>query len=71
VSGRRIVVTVDPDGTVRAQTQGVLGERCLDYVAVLEDLIDGHTTESAYTDDYQRSEGTVAERQEDRDIDRS
>jgi hypothetical protein len=70
MSRRRIVVTVDPDGTVRAQTQGVLGEKCLDYVAVLEDLIDGRTTESAYTEDLHRSEQPATEQQEDRDLDR-
>jgi hypothetical protein len=62
------VVTVAADGTVTAQTHGVLGERCLDYVAILEDLIDGRTAQSSYTDDWNRQE--VAEHQEDRDLER-
>jgi hypothetical protein len=65
---RQIVVTVGPDGTVRAETRGILGERCLDYVAVLEDLIDGHATQSSYTADWNRQ--VVADHQEDRDLDR-
>jgi hypothetical protein len=65
-------VTVAADGTVRAETHGVLGERCLDYVAILEDLIDGRTTQSSYTADWNREEVAehVVEHQEDRDVER-
>lgn len=65
----QIVVVVAADGTVRAETRGVLGERCLDFVAVLEYLIEGQATESAYNADWNRRQ--VMEEQEERDIDRS
>jgi hypothetical protein len=66
---RQIVVTVNADGTVTAETRGVLGERCLDYVAILEDLVDGRTTHSTYTADWNRRQEFA--RQEDQDIDRA
>lgn len=65
---QQVVVVVAPDGTVRAETHGVLGERCLDYVAILEDLIDGQVTQSSYTEDWNRQE--IVEDQADHDIER-
>ncbi|MGC4805141.1 DUF2997 domain-containing protein [Micromonospora sp. DT233] len=70
MTGRpRVVVTVNPDGTVSAETQGVLGEGCLDYVAVLEELLGARTVRSAYTADRDRVATVVADEQ--RDVDRA
>jgi hypothetical protein len=68
---RRIVVTVAPDGTVNAETRGVVGEECLDYIAVLEELLDARVVESAYTADFDRAPTYAAQRQELRDVDRA
>lgn len=65
----RIVVTVGPDGQVSAETVDILGERCLDYVAVLEDLVGGQVRQSAYTADYTRQAHTARERIVNRDVD--
>lgn len=50
----RIAVTVNPDGTVSAETLDILGDQCLDYIAVLEDLIGGTVSGSSFTSDYTR-----------------
>ena len=50
--GERIVVRVTPDGTISAETMGVKGPKCLDYVAILEDLLEATTTSSAFTAEY-------------------
>lgn len=50
----RILLTVRTDGSATAVTEGMQGEACLDYIAVLEDLIGGTTSQSAFTDDYTR-----------------
>ncbi|MCI4064542.1 DUF2997 domain-containing protein [Micromonospora sp. R77] len=65
----RVEVTVHPDGSVTAQTHDVLGERCLDYVAVLEDLLAARAVDSAYTADLTRT--AVTGWQEERDVDRA
>lgn len=54
--GARIVVTVRPDGTLTAVTHDILGERCLDYVAILEDLLAAETTHSEFTADRHRAQ---------------
>lgn len=68
---RRIVVTVAADGTVSAETRGILGAECLDYIAVLEDLLDAQVVQSAYTADHDRITTSVSERQELHDVDRA
>ena len=46
---RRIAVTVAADGTVSAETLGMTGPACLDYIALLEDLLAAETVHSEYT----------------------
>ncbi|MGB2567622.1 DUF2997 domain-containing protein [Micromonospora citrea] len=65
----RVVVTVGPDGAVSAETRGVHGDRCLDYVALLEDLLAARAVQSAYTADHTRA--GVDLRQEEHDVDRT
>lgn len=50
--GRRIVVRVAPDGGISAETQGIKGPRCLDYIEVLEALLEARVTSSAFTTEY-------------------
>ncbi len=50
---RRIAVTINRDGSIKAETLGITGKTCLDYVPLLEELLDAETVESAFTADYQ------------------
>jgi|AntDryMetagUQ889_1029465.scaffolds.fasta_scaffold07477_2 hypothetical protein len=51
-----IHVRVMRDGTVTAETRNVTGTSCLEYIGLLEDLLDASTTASAYTTDYTRTD---------------
>ncbi|RAK28363.1 Protein of unknown function (DUF2997) [Actinoplanes lutulentus] len=53
---RRIVVNVRPDGTVSAETQGITGVDCLEYIEMLEKLLLAKTVESHYTSDFHQTE---------------
>jgi hypothetical protein len=53
--GAKIMVTVTAEGLVSAETRGITGEGCLDYIAVLEDLLAARTVDSAYTSDFTRA----------------
>jgi hypothetical protein len=61
MAGRRIAVTINPDGTIKAETLGIKGKTCLDYVPVLEELLDAETLQSAFTADYQAADEDVNE----------
>jgi hypothetical protein len=67
----RIVVTVSGDGTVSAETQGLTGAACLDYITVLEELLGARTVRSAYTEDHHRATADVVNTQELRGVERS
>ena len=49
---KQLVVSIRTDGTVHAETVGMRGAECLDYFAVLEDLLDAEVASSSYTADY-------------------
>lgn len=49
---KQLVVSIRKDGTVHAETVGMYGEECLDYFAVLEDLLEADVASSSYTADY-------------------
>ncbi|MGM8214593.1 DUF2997 domain-containing protein [Bacillaceae bacterium W0354] len=41
-----------PTGEIRVKTLGVKGEECLDYVALVEKLVDAKTVDSKFTEEY-------------------
>lgn len=55
----RVVVTVQPDGSVQAQTTGMYGPDCLDTVGALEELLEASTERSAYTSDFAKFEHEI------------
>ena len=48
----QVVVTVTPDGAVVAETRGIKGTGCLDYIILLEDILEAETTSSHFTPEY-------------------
>jgi hypothetical protein len=59
MTGRRIVVTLGRDGTVRAETVGIQGQACLDAIPLLEDLLDAEAIDSSLTADYYVTDASV------------
>lgn len=51
----RVTVTVGRDGSISAETHGVTGSKCLDYIPLLEDLLGAETVTSEFTEDYRRT----------------
>lgn len=52
---REIIITIDETGKIYAETQGIKGESCLDYIEVLEELLTAKTLDSNLTDEYYES----------------
>ena len=55
----RVTVTIGRDGSISAETHGVTGSKCLDYIPLLEDLLDAETVSSEFTEDYRRTAAPV------------
>jgi len=67
---KQLVIKVRPDGTVNAETLNMKGQECLDYIAVLEDLLDAQTVTSSYTEDYTAIESSVTGETTDHALDK-
>lgn len=50
---RRIAITINRDGSIKAETLGIKGKTCLDYLPLLEELLDAETVQSEFTAEYQ------------------
>lgn len=49
---KKIRFEITSDGKVYAKTIGMDDERCLDYVEVLEKLLDAKAVDSSYTEEF-------------------
>lgn len=49
---RQIIVRIGSDGSIHAETMGIQGEACLDYVEILEELLEAQSVTSSFTPDY-------------------
>jgi hypothetical protein len=49
---KQLVVKLRADGSVDAETFGMNGAECLEYIEALEALLDAETVSSSFTEDY-------------------
>jgi len=56
VSQKQIRVRIFPDGTIKAEVMGIKGKGCMDYIEVLEQLLDAEVVDSEYTAEYYETE---------------
>lgn len=61
---KRIQLRVYPDGRIEAEVQGVKGKTCTDYIAVLEELLEAETIQSAFTPEYFETEEVVVRQEQ-------
>lgn len=48
----RFVIRIAPDGGVNVKTEGVKGKKCLDYISVLEQILEAKAVDSEFTKEY-------------------
>lgn len=57
---KNIKLRIYTDGKVEAETNGVKGKACLDYIAILERLTESTTVDSAFTSEYYENENLLS-----------
>lgn len=50
-----ILLTIGADGSIQAETKGIKGEKCLQSISALEDMLDSVTLDSKYTQEFYES----------------
>ena len=60
---KRIRIDVSPDGDVKAETLEIYGQKCIDYVSILEDMLEAQALQSNFNSDYSKSEEISTDQQ--------
>lgn len=53
---KRIQINIFPDGTIQAETKGIKGEKCTDYILILEEILQAEAIEAEYTEEFYETE---------------
>jgi hypothetical protein len=54
---------VSPDGNVKAETLGIYGQKCIDFVSILEDMLEAQAIQSNFNNDYSKNEELSTDQQ--------
>lgn len=49
---KQIKLRIYPDGVVQAEVEGVKGKKCVDYVSLIESLLDAEIVDLEFTSEY-------------------
>ncbi|ERI09673.1 DUF2997 domain-containing protein [Aneurinibacillus aneurinilyticus] len=53
---QKIQLRIFPDGRIQAETKGIKGERCTDYITILEEMLNAQAVEAEYTKEFYETE---------------
>lgn len=56
---KKLKIRLLPNGEIQMETIGVKGKECLDYVKLLQKLVNAKITKTELTDEYYRTETEV------------
>ena len=56
---KQIKLRIYTDGKIDAETNGIKGKACLDYISILEQLTGAVTVDSAFTPEYRERDALV------------
>jgi hypothetical protein len=61
---KKIKLQIFPDGQIKAEVMGAKGKGCMDYLEVLEQLLDAEIIDSEYTAEYYETEQVLIEEEQ-------
>ncbi|AJD30664.1 DUF2997 domain-containing protein [Clostridium sporogenes] len=53
---KQIKLRIYPDGIVQAEVEGIKGEKCTNYIGIIENLLEAKVDDSEYTSEYYEEE---------------
>ena len=56
---KQLRIKLLPDGSIEMETVGIKGEKCKEYVKLLEELTDAKIIEQDYTQEYWENEENI------------
>lgn len=58
---KKLQIRIYPNGQVEAETKGIKGKACLNYISIMEQLTGAKTVDSEFTPEYRESEVLLTE----------
>lgn len=58
---KKIKLRIYTDGKIEAETNGIKGKACLDYISILEALTGATTVDSDFTAEYHQTENLLVQ----------
>ncbi|WP_097026721.1 DUF2997 domain-containing protein [Clostridium peptidivorans] len=53
---KKLIIKINKGGSINAETQGIKGSKCMDYIKVVENLLEAETVDSEYTKEFFESD---------------
>ena len=52
----KIIIKIKPNGEIAAETKGIKGKKCKDYLEIMSKFLDAKIVDSSYTKEYYEEE---------------
>ena len=56
---KKLIIKIRKDGTVEAETKGIKGKKCEDYIKIIEELTDSKVINKEFTREYYENEEEI------------
>lgn len=56
---KKLIIKIRKDGTIEAETKGIKGKKCEDYIKVIEELTDSKVINKEFTNEYYEDEEEI------------
>ena len=56
---KKLIIKIRKDGTIEAETKGIKGKKCEDYIKVIEELTDSKVINKEFTQEYYENEEEI------------
>ena len=65
---KKLIIKIKKDGTIEAETKGIKGKKCEDYIKLIEELTDSKVVEKEYTKEYYENDEELINQNRDKHL---
>ena len=65
---KKLIIKIKKDGSIEAETKGIKGKKCENYVKLIEELTDSKVIDKEYTSEFYENEEELYNNERDRVI---
>ena len=65
---KKLIIKIRKDGTIEAETKGIKGKKCEDYIKVIEELTNSKVIDKEYTSEYYETEEEILNQNKEKQV---